>query len=101
MEKGGYIYFMTNKNRTTIYIGVTNDLQRRIIEHRDHINKDSFSYKYNLEYCIYYEYHPSIHQAIDRETQLKKWSRKKKEMLVNRINPQWEDLWNRISRMRM
>ena len=101
MEKGGFIYFMTNKNRTTIYIGVTNDLQRRVIEHRNHANKNSFSDKYNLEYCVYYEYHLSIERAIDRETQLKKWSRKKKETLINQINPQWDDLWNRISRMRM
>ena len=101
MEKGGFIYFMTNKNRTTIYIGVTNDLQRRVMEHRNHINKNSFSDKYNLEFCVYYEYHLSIEQAIERETQLKKWNRKKKETLINRVNPQWDDLWNKISRMRM
>jgi putative endonuclease len=97
MEKGGFIYFMTNKNRTTLYIGVTNDLQRRVWEHCNHINKDSFSAKYNLEYCVYYEYFSSIEQAIERETQLKKWSRSKKETLINRKNPEWNDLFKSIS----
>jgi putative endonuclease len=99
MEKGGFLYFMTNKNKTTLYIGVTNNLQRRIIEHRNHFNKNAFSAKYNLEYCIYYEYYPSIEQAIVRETQLKKWNREKKEALINSLNPQWDNLWNKISKM--
>jgi len=92
MEKGGFIYFMTNKNRTTLYIGVTNDLQRRVWEHSNHINKGSFTTRYNLEFCVYYEYYPDIGQAIERETQLKKWSRNKKEMLINSKNPDWNDL---------
>jgi putative endonuclease len=92
MEKGGFIYIMTNKYRTTLYIGVTNDLHRRVWEHSNHINKGSFSARYNLEYCVYYEYYTDIGQAIERETQLKKWGRNKKEMLINSKNPDWNDL---------
>ena len=83
MQKGGYIYIMTNKNKTTLYIGITNDLPRRVWEHRTHYQKDSFTAKYNLAYCVYYEFFPDIEQAIDREKQLKRWNRTKKEMLIN------------------
>ena len=55
MAKFGYVYIMTNKNKTTLYIGVTNDLVRRVYEHKKHLIKDSFTDRYNLEYCIYYE----------------------------------------------
>ena len=87
---------MTNKNRTTLYIGVTNDLVRRVGEHRTHFNEESFTAKYNLVNCIYYEYFQDIEQAIQREKQLKKWNRAKKEQLINRMNPSWNDLWEEI-----
>lgn len=93
MEKGGYIYVMTNKNKSTLYIGVTNNLERRILEHRIHYDKNSFTSKYNLEHCIYYEYFSDIQQAIAREKQLKNWNRKKKEILIQNMNPQWKDLF--------
>jgi Predicted endonuclease containing a URI domain len=93
MNKGGYIYIMTNKNRTTLYIGVTADLRRRVWEHRTHYDRQSFAAKYNLEHCIYYEFFTDIEQAIQRETQLKKWSREKKDALINTTNPNREDLW--------
>ena len=96
MEKGGFIYIMVNKNKTTLYIGVTNNLPRRIWEHRTHYEKDSFTAKYNLEQCVYYEYFQDIKQAIEREKQLKKWRRAKKESLINRMNPEWKDLWEEI-----
>ena len=92
MQKGGYIYIMTNLHGTTLYIGVTNDLERRVHEHRTHLNKHSFTTKYNLVKCVYYENFPDIEQAIERETQLKKWSRSKKEVLINRLNPKWDNL---------
>jgi putative endonuclease len=100
MDKCGFIYIMTNKHKTTLYIGVTNDIQRRIKEHSSHSIKGSFTEKYNLEYCVYYEYFPCIVSAIERETQLKKWSRAKKETLINRMNPNWDDLTEKINRMR-
>lgn len=87
-----FVYFMTNKNRTTLYIGVTNDLCRRIYEHKNHLNKNSFTARYNLEYCIYYEEFTNFYLAIKREKELKKWNRQKKNELINKINPQWKEL---------
>jgi putative endonuclease len=83
---------MTNSNHTTLYIGVTNDLCRRICEHKNHLIKNSFTDKYNLEYCIYYEEFPYFDLAIQREKELKKWNRQKKEDLINKKNPQWKEL---------
>lgn len=70
MGKIGYVYIMTNKNRTTLYVGVTNDLCRRIYEHRHHLIKGTFSDKYNIEYCIYYEEIPFFDLAIRREKEI-------------------------------
>jgi putative endonuclease len=83
---------MTNKNQTTLYIGVTNDLCRRIHEHKNHLIHNSFTDRYNLEYCIYYEEYSYFALAIQREKQLKKWNRQKKENLINIKNPQWKVL---------
>jgi len=92
MGKGGFVYIMTNKHKTTLYVGVTNDLCRRVYEHKNHLIKKSFSNKYNLEYCIYYEVFPDIISAIAREKELKKWNRAKKEALINSKNPEWKTL---------
>jgi putative endonuclease len=94
MNKFGYVYIMTNKNKTTLYIGVTTDLVRRIYEHKNHLIKNSFTAQYNLEYCIYYEEFTHIESAINREKELKKWNRKKKEDLINKKNPEWRELVN-------
>ncbi len=66
---------MTNKNKTTLYIGVTSDLYSRIIEHKEHKYPNSFTAKYYLEYCIYYEPFYNIEEAIAREKEIKKWRR--------------------------
>ena len=92
MNKAGFVYIMTNKNRTTLYIGVTNDLCRRIYEHKNHLIKNSFTDKYNIEYCIYYEEFTYFDLAIQREKELKKWNRQKKEDLINKKNPEWNIL---------
>lgn len=92
MEKCYCVYIITNKTKTTLYIGVTNDLQRRLDEHKSHSNKNSFSDRYNLEFCIYYEEFLNINLAIKREKELKKWSRSKKEQLINSINPEWREI---------
>ena len=92
MSKNGFVYIMTNKNKTTLYIGVTNDLCKRIFEHTNHLIKNSFTDRYNLEYCIYFEEFAYFGLAIDREKELKKWNRQKKEDLINRKNPQWNVL---------
>jgi len=94
MNKGGYIYIITNKNKTTLYIGVTNDLCRRIYQHKNHLIKNSFTDRYNLEYCIYYEYFEYFNLAILREKELKKWNRNKKELLINTMNPEWKEIVN-------
>ena len=94
MSKGGFVYIITNKNRSTLYIGVTNDLCRRIYEHKNHLVKNSFSDRYNLEYCVYFEEYPQFNNAIQREKVLKKWNRQKKIDLINRVNPEWKILAN-------
>ncbi|MCQ2351348.1 MAG: GIY-YIG nuclease family protein [Paludibacteraceae bacterium] len=92
MHKGGYIYILTNYTRTTLYIGVTNDIARRILEHKNHIFHNSFTDKYNVELCIYYESFNTIEEAICREKEIKKWSRQKKENLINSLNPEWKEI---------
>jgi len=96
MERGGAVYIMTNTNKTTLYIGVTSDLVTRIQEHKYHKYSNSFTSKYNLEYCVYYSFYPTIDEAIEREKQLKKFKREKKERLISSINPEWKDLWEEI-----
>ncbi len=96
MERGGSVYILTNKNKTTLYIGVTNDLVARVLEHKNHFYKKSFSDRYNLEFLIYYENFPTIVEAIEKEKEIKKWRREKKENLINTINPEWKDLWEEI-----
>lgn len=93
MQKGGFIYILTNKNKTTIYIGVTANLINRLEQHRTKHYPDSFSAKYNLTQLIYYEKFNSITDAIIREKEIKCWSRKKKELLIATTNPNWSDLY--------
>ena len=91
MPLQGIVYILTNKNKTTLYTGVTRDLQRRIAEHKLHINA-GFSDRYNLELLVYYEIYERLDVAIHREKQLKKWHREWKEALINEFNPEWKDL---------
>ena len=92
MSRMGFVYIMTNKNRTVLYIGVTNNLCRRISEHKNHLIKNSFTDRFNLEYCIYFEDFSYFGLAIRREKELKKWNRQKKETLINKKNPEWKEL---------
>ena len=92
MKRGGCIYILTNRNKTTLYVGVTANLFDRIQEHKNGLNKNSFTYRYNLHYLVYYEFYSSIEEAIAREKEIKKWSREKKENLISTINPMWNDL---------
>ncbi len=82
---------MSNKNKTTFYIGVTNNLERRVIEHKTG-NGSAFTSKYNLNELLYYEMIPVIGDAIKRETQLKNWHREWKINLIKSINPELKDL---------
>ena len=91
MTLQGIVYILTNANRTTLYTGVTRDLQRRIAEHKLHINA-GFSDRYNLEMLVYYEIYERLDAAVHREKQLKKWHKDWKEALINEFNPEWKDL---------
>lgn len=85
-----YTYILTNKNKTVLYIGVTNNLKNRIEYHK--LAKQSFTSKYKCFYLIYFEHFSEINQAIEREKQLKGWKRIKKEQLINSSNPEWRFL---------
>ena len=87
---------MTNFKNTVLYTGVTNDLFRRVYEHRIGLNPESFTSRYKTTKLVYYESFHSIEEAIVREKQIKSGSRKKKEDLINSINPEWKDLWEDI-----
>jgi putative endonuclease len=91
-EKQYYIYIATNKRHTTIYTGVTNDLFKREYQHKNKINKNSFTAKYNIDTVVYYEISNDIKAAIAREKQIKAGSRKKKIELIEKMNPKWKDL---------
>lgn len=90
MSKEYYVYIMTNKSRT-IYTGVTNDLVRRVYEHKNKLVK-GFTNKYNIQYLVYYEATSGIESAIEREKQIKGWLRTRKIELINSVNPEWKDL---------
>ncbi len=86
-----YVYILSCNNNNTIYVGVTNNLVRRIYEHRNKLI-DGFTKKYNVNKLVYYEQTTDIKIAIEREKQIKSWSRKKKNDLINKLNPEWNDL---------
>ncbi len=85
-----YVYILSSKHKN-IYVGVTNDLQRRVYEHK-HKLYNGYTKKYNVDRLVYYESFGDITQAINRETQLKGWLRKKKDLLIEAMNPNWKDL---------
>jgi putative endonuclease len=95
MDRTGYVYILTNKYNTVLYIGVTSNLEQRILQHRTGHFPNSFTSCYNVYKLVYYELHLSIEDAILREKQLKGGSRQKKIELVNKSNPEWKDLWER------
>lgn len=86
-----YVYFMTNKSNAVLYTGMTNDLERRVKEHKSKLNK-GFTQKYNCNKLVYFEKYYAPMNAINREKQIKGGSRKKKNDLVHNMNPKWEDL---------
>ena len=89
--KKSYVYFLTNKNNTVIYVGVTSNLLKRIYQHKTKRFK-GFSYKYNCNKLVYFEEYGDINQSILREKQIKSGNRKRKEELINQSNPNWKDL---------
>ncbi|KTD06753.1 GIY-YIG nuclease family protein [Legionella jamestowniensis] len=95
MHTESYVYLLTNKHHNVLYTGVTNNLIRRIYEHKNKLVR-GFTQKYNVDRLIYYEACENIVVAIGREKQIKGWSRKKKDDLISTFNPQWEDLYRSL-----
>jgi putative endonuclease len=92
MQKGGYVYIMTNRHHTVLYVGVTNNLIRRVDEHKQKRNPKSFTARYNVDKLVYFEGFHEIGEAIAREKQIKAGSRQKKVDLIESINKEWNDL---------
>jgi putative endonuclease len=95
VNKQYYIYIMTNKRNTVLYTGVTNDLKRRVYEHKEKL-VEGFTKKYNITKLVYYEVFDTIEHAILREKQIKGGSRQKKIDLVNSMNKEWWDLYEEL-----
>ena len=85
-----YVYLMSN-NSKTLYVGVTNNLPRRVYEHREKLVK-GFAEKYNINRLVYYEATNDVNAVLEREKQIKRWRREKKIKLIESMNPEWKDL---------
>jgi putative endonuclease len=92
MEKGGWVYILTNKYHTVFYTGVTSDLGQRIYDHQNGTYPGSFTARYKVGKLVYYYFYDSIEEAIDEEKRIKAGSRQKKILLINKLNLQWKDL---------
>ncbi len=87
-----YVYILAGKRNGTLYIGVTNNLARRVYEHKNNIF-DGFTKQHNVKTLVYYEKYDDIQKAITREKQMKKWNRQWKMRLIDHFNPEWKDLY--------
>ena len=87
-----YVYILSNFTNSTIYTGVTNDLLRRVYEHRHNADPNSFSARYKTHKLVFFEDTPDVRTSIEREKQIKSWSRSKKNRLIESKNPTWQDL---------
>ena len=95
MEREFYVYIMTNRPYGTLYVGITNDLVRRAWEHREGM-VDGFTKEHGLHRLVWYEAHDTAYDAITREKLIKKWHRDWKVNLIQRLNPDWDDLFEEI-----
>jgi putative endonuclease len=95
MDNQYFVYLMTNKNNNVIYTGVTNDLKRRVYEHKEKMI-EGFTKRYNINKLVYFEVTNDVYSAIQREKQIKAGSRQKKIDLINSVNKEWKDLYNDI-----
>ena len=86
-----YVYILTNWNNHVMYVGVTNNLERRLFEHQQGM-VDGFTKKYRVHKLVYFETTSDVKAALEREKQIKGWTREKKNTLVERLNPEWKDL---------
>jgi putative endonuclease len=90
-DRNYYVYLLTNWNNKVMYVGVTNNLERRVYEHK-HKLVVGFTEKYNVNKLVYFEETTDVHSALEREKEIKKWLREKKDALVLKENEQWKDL---------
>jgi len=90
-----YVYMICSKRNGTLYIGVTSDLIKRVYEHKNKL-ANGFSKKYDVHRLVWYESHETVEEAIVREKQIKKWNRRWKLRLIERDNPEWDDLYETI-----
>ncbi|QHI36798.1 hypothetical protein IMCC3317_21680 [Kordia antarctica] len=90
------VYIITNKPKGVLYIGVTKDLKRRIRQHKNKVHPTTFSARYNLNILVYFENHEEKESALLREKRIKKWNRDWKVELIEKTNPNWEDLISEI-----
>lgn len=88
-----YVYILASATNYTVYIGVTSDLIRRVYEHREHLDPDSFTSKYGVHKLVYFEQKNDVKSALEREKQLKGWRRSKKNALIESMNSEWKDLY--------
>ena len=91
-----YVYILSNCNHKVLYTGVTNDLIRRVYEHKHHLDQGSFTAQYNIDRLFYFEEPSSSRAAIEREKQIKGWNRKHKNKLIESKNPNWVDLYDSL-----
>jgi putative endonuclease len=87
-----FVYILANDTNVCLYTGVTNDLARRLYEHKQELDSKSFTAQYYIHKLVYYEETPVAYAAITREKQIKGWNRKRKNELIESMNPQWRDL---------
>ena len=91
-----YVYILTNKNNTVLYTGVTRDLIRRVYEHKNNADPNSFTAKYKVHKLVYFEEASDVNAAIEREKQIKSWKRENKITLIMKSNPRFLDLYSHI-----
>lgn len=95
MMQNYYVYILASQRNTTLYIGITSDLAKRVGEHKNKVVK-GFTQKYNVTRLVYYECYDDPENAILREKRLKKWKRKWKDELIEKMNPEWKDLYEEL-----
>ena len=96
MQKGGHVYIICNINNNTLYVGVTSNIAARVTQHKENFYPNSFTAKYNCKKLVYYKWFDTIIEAIAEEKRIKGGSRKKKEILINSMNPEWKDMYDQV-----
>ena len=94
-KKRYYVYMITNKHNTVLYTGITGDLPKRVYEHKEKL-VNGFTKKYNVDKIVYFESFENVDNEIQREKQIKNYSRKRKEELINEFNEEWKDLYTEL-----